>query len=62
MTDPVRPKFFAIAKRLVAPGGIIVLDDAWRYPQLRSSGSRVKRFVGLGPARLERTETDVFFY
>jgi hypothetical protein len=48
----------------VKPGGIIAVDDSWRYVQLRhsSNAKRVEVFESVGPARLGITSTDIFFY
>lgn len=61
---PVRPVCFRHAERHVKPGGIIVVDDSWRYPALRerSRAVRWKSFVGTGPARFGVTSTDVHHY
>lgn len=61
----LRPECFRFAEEnLVAPGGIIILDDAWRYPEIHS-GHRARRrleFKSLGPGRPGVTTTDVYFY
>lgn len=60
----VRPICFAHAERHIKPGGIIVLDDSWRYPGLRTN-NRAKRFrifQSVGPCRPGVTSTDIFFY
>jgi hypothetical protein len=48
----------------VKPGGIIVLDDSWRYaaPRLRNKAKRFEVFESVGPCRPGCTTTDVFFY
>ena len=60
----VRPICFEKAELRVRPGGIIVLDDSWRYPVLRahnrSHDHRV--FQSVGPCRPGVTSTDIFFY
>ncbi len=60
----VRPVCFWRAERFVAPGGIIVLDDSWRYEKLNLGGNAttVQRFQGVGPGRFGVTSTDIFFY
>ena len=60
----VRPTCFRYAEDFVAPGGVIVLDDSWRYPELRSNhrAKRVEVFQSVGPCRLGVTTTDLFFY
>jgi predicted O-methyltransferase YrrM len=61
---PVRPICFEKAERHVKPGGIIIVDDSWRYPVLRTShhGRDVKIFQSVGPCRPGVTSTDIFFY
>jgi SAM-dependent methyltransferase len=60
----VRPICFKKAEARVKPGGIIVVDDSWRYPRLREEnkarGHRV--FQSVGPCRPGVTSTDIFFY
>lgn len=50
-----RPKRFAWAQQHVSPGGAVVLDDSWRYPELTPPGAL--RLAGIGPCRLGITET-----
>ncbi|MCI0746383.1 MAG: class I SAM-dependent methyltransferase [Verrucomicrobia subdivision 3 bacterium] len=60
----VRPTCFARAEKHIKPGGIIVVDDSWRYPVLRAN-NKAKRFrilQSVGPCRPGVTSTDVFFY
>jgi len=60
----VRPVCFRNAEDHIKPGGIIVVDDSWRYPDLhrthRAKGFTV--FQSVGPCRPGVTSTDVFFY
>jgi SAM-dependent methyltransferase len=60
----VRPVCFEKAEARVRPGGIIVVDDSWRYPALRAkNGARAHRvFQSVGPCRPGVTSTDIFFY
>lgn len=60
----IRPRCFAAAEEQVKPGGIVVVDDSWRYRQLRTShrAKRVEVFETVGPARFGVTSTDVYFY
>src|SRR5204863_4746464 len=57
----VRPICFKKAEAQVKPGGIIVVDDSWRYPRLREEnkarGHRV--FPGVGPRRPGLTSTAI---
>jgi hypothetical protein len=56
-----RVETFRLAEPFVKPGGIIVLDDSWRHPELRQ-GRRVMVCKGVGPCRPGVTSTDIFFY
>lgn len=60
----LRPHCFWTAERCIREGGIIVVDDSWRYPQIRSRNRAVgwKEFRGTGPCRPGVTTTDVYFY
>jgi predicted O-methyltransferase YrrM len=60
----VRPLCFERAERFIQPGGIIILDDSWRYPTLRKNhrAKRVETFQSAGPGRPGVASTDVFFY
>lgn len=60
----VRPICFAKAESRVKEGGIIVVDDSWRYPALRKNhhAKDLKIFQSVGPCRPGVTSTDVFFY
>ena|SRR6266404_1134607 len=63
-TANIRPICFHAAEQQIAPGGIIVVDDSWRYRELRQM-NRAKRFEifeSVGPARFGVTSTDVYFY
>jgi SAM-dependent methyltransferase len=43
-------------------GGILLLDDSWRYPELRHSARSRHSFAGVGPGRRRVTVTDVLEY
>jgi hypothetical protein len=60
----VRPICFRLAEDTIQDGGIIILDDSWRYPSLRENNraKRVETFQSTGPGRPGVTSTDVFFY
>jgi hypothetical protein len=60
----VRPVCFRHAEKHIKPAGIIVVDDSWRYPDLRTShrAKRLEIFQSVGPCRPGVTSTDVFFY
>ncbi|HEV7928383.1 MAG TPA: class I SAM-dependent methyltransferase [Verrucomicrobiae bacterium] len=60
----VRPICFQHAEQRVNPGGVIVVDDSWRYPGLRASAKakRYQVFRSVGPCRPGVTSTDLYFY
>ena len=60
----VRPTCFRFAEKHIKPGGIIILDDAWRYPEPRkkNNAKRVQTFESVGPCRPGVTSTDIYFY
>ena len=60
----VRPICFQLAETRIKPGGIIVVDDSWRYPTLRqrNRAKQVRIFQSVGPCRPGVTSTDIFFY
>lgn len=59
-----RPLCFERAEKAIRPGGIIVVDDAWRYPELasKSHAKQHREFRSVGPARLGVTQTDIYQY
>lgn len=61
---PLRPLCFKLAEHHIRPGGIIIVDDSWRYPELRVQHRARKHriFQGTGPCRPGVTTTDIFFY
>lgn len=62
--DQVRPTCFHYAENFVKPGGLIIVDDSWRYPALRreNNAREHKVFQSVGPCRPGVTSTDLFFY
>jgi hypothetical protein len=60
----IRPVCFEIAESRVKPGGMIIVDDSWRYTHLRqrNRAKRVQIYQSVGPARPGVTSTDIFFY
>jgi SAM-dependent methyltransferase len=60
---PLRPLLFADALRRVKLGGVLIVDDSWRYTELRNRRgfSRAVTQAGVGPARRPVTSTDFFF-
>jgi hypothetical protein len=62
--EVLRPVCFTRGQRYVKAGGIIVVDDAWRYDGLivDSFAKSREMFQGVGPGRFGVTRTDVYFY
>jgi precorrin-6B methylase 2 len=62
--DQVRPICFEKAEARIRPGGIIIVDDSWRYPMLRAKNRAHshRTFKSVGPCRPGVTSTDIFFY
>lgn len=60
----LRPDCFWLAETVIKPGGIIIVDDSWRYPELREKNRSRERleFRSVGPCRLGVTSTDIYFY
>ncbi len=60
----VRSICFQHAEKFVRNGGIIIVDDSWRYPDLRRThqAKRCTVFQSVGPCRPGVTSTDIFFY
>jgi SAM-dependent methyltransferase len=60
----VRQVCFARAESRVKTGGLILVDDSWRYPSLRTNNRAKKHrtFQSVGPGRPGVTSTDVYFY
>lgn len=63
-TGEIRPICFQRAEAYIKKGGMIIVDDSWRYPQLRQtcSARSVRTFESVGPYRVGVTSTDVYFY
>ena len=57
----LRRHAFELSLNQVAPGGMIVLDDSWLYPELLGprAGWEVHDFVGVGPCRYGVTSTAI---
>jgi hypothetical protein len=60
----LRPICFRVAEDHVKTGGMIIVDDSWRYPALREStrAKSVEVYRSVGPARIGVTSTDIHFY
>jgi predicted O-methyltransferase YrrM len=59
-----RPVCFYAAEKNIREGGMIILDDSWRYENVRKNNSAKnhKIFQSVGPCRRGVTSTDIFFY
>lgn len=62
--DDLRPALFDRAERTWPGLKAVVVDDSWRYPELRvrTRARRVLRCQGVGPSRRRVTSTDIFLY
>ncbi len=63
-SEKVRDICFWKAEERIKPGGIIVLDDSWRYPQVkaRNKARAFTDYKGTGYCRMGVTSTCLFFY
>jgi predicted O-methyltransferase YrrM len=59
-----RREAFARAEAHVRPGGMIILDDAWRYDAapIPNRARTIRKFAGTGPGRPGITRTDIYLY
>ena len=59
-----RTACFEKAQDFINPDGLIVVDDSWRYPEIKklSNASSSFSFESLGPARRGVTSTDIYLY
>jgi len=59
-----RTSCFKRAERFINKGGVILVDDSWRYPEIRkiSNAKNFKIMEGIGPCRKGVTTTDLHFY
>ena len=57
----IRPAAFAAALPQINPGGLIIVDDSWMYPELLvpRAGWEIRNFIGLGPCRYGVTSTAI---
>lgn len=62
--DQVRDICFWRAEDFVASGGFVILDDSWRYSQVkaRNRAKRWRSYKGSGYCRRGTTETTIFEY
>jgi hypothetical protein len=63
-TWSARTSCFKRAERFINKGGVILVDDSWRYPEIRkiSKAKNFKIMEGIGPCRKGVTTTDLHFY
>ena len=63
-SEQVRDLCFWKAEESIKPGGLIVVDDSWRYPQVKAKNraQKWKDFKGTGYCRLGVTSTCLFYY
>ncbi len=59
-----RPVCLKRARENIKPGGVIIMDDSWRYKEaIKDSEARsIMVFEGVGPGRLGVTSTTFCFY
>ena len=62
--EQVRDACFWKAEEFIKPGGVIVVDDSWRYPQVkaRNKARSFKDYKGTGYCRVGVTSTCLFYY
>jgi hypothetical protein len=55
---------FLRAEEFINKGGIILVDDSWRYPEIKklTQAKSTKVLEGIGPCRKGVTSTDLHFY
>jgi precorrin-6B methylase 2 len=60
----IRPICFEKSESHVKKGGVIIVDDSWRYPEIRqrNAARHFQIFRSVGPCRPGVTSTDVYFY
>ena len=59
-----RENCFDLSQQSINKEGIIIVDDAWRYPSIlnKSKAKKILKFESIGPCRLGVTRTDLHFY
>ena len=62
--EPFRPQCFTVVEDKIKPSNLIVLDDSWRYENIRNThhAKKMNVFQSIGPCRYGVTSTDVYFY
>ena len=63
-TWSARVSCFKRAEDYISENGVIVVDDSWRYPEIRmiSKANKIDIQEGIGPCRKGVTSTDLHFY
>jgi hypothetical protein len=59
-----RENCFDLSQQSINKNGIIIVDDAWRYPSIldKSKAKKILKLESIGPCRLGVTRTDLHFY
>lgn len=59
-----RENCFDLSQQSINKEGIIIVDDAWRYPSIlnKSKAKKILKLESIGPCRLGVTRTDLHFY
>ena len=59
-----RENCFDLSQQSINKKGIIIVDDAWRYPAIlgKSKAKKILKLESIGPCRLGVTRTDLHFY
>ncbi len=62
--EPARPICFWAVEKNIKSGGVIVVDDSWRYPQIknRHNAKHWHEYRGTGYCRAGVTSTCLFYY
>jgi predicted O-methyltransferase YrrM len=60
----IRSRCFYHSENYIRSGGIIIVDDSWRYEHLRSQSKarKVETYQSVGPCRIGVTSTDIYYY
>jgi hypothetical protein len=62
--NSVRPLQYFYLESKIKNGGLILVDDSWRYPEIKnkSKAKRIHTFESTGPGRPGVTTTSAFFF
>lgn len=63
-SSKLRQEAFYFTEKQIKKGGLIVVDDSWRYPEIRKNNNAKHwtEFRSIGPCRKGITTTDIYFY